>query len=131
MRAHVIEGGRVVNTIVVESLEFMPNLISAENGGQVGDLWNGEMFTTPPPIIPVPAAVSMRQARLALLAGGLLAGVDAAIASLPEPQKSQAAIAWEYSQEVRRQDGFVSMLGAALGLTEDQIDQLFVEASAL
>ena len=47
MRAHVIDNGRVVNTIVVNSLDDLPGLISAENGGTIGDTWDGETFTTP------------------------------------------------------------------------------------
>lgn len=84
---------------------------------------------TPPP--PIPAAVTMRQARLALLAAGLLPSVDAAIAALPEPQKSAAKIEWEYSQEVQRHNGLVSVLAPALGLSDEQIDALFVAAQTL
>lgn len=80
---------------------------------------------------PVPVSVTMRQARLALLNAGMLAGVDAAIAALDEPQKSQALIVWEYSQEVQRQDGLVVLLAAALSLTAEQIDQLFIQAATL
>lgn len=47
MRAHVIQDGVVTNTILVDSLDFMPNLVDASNGGKIGDLWDGESFTTP------------------------------------------------------------------------------------
>lgn len=79
----------------------------------------------------IPTEVTMRQARLALLAAGKLAGVDAAIASMPEPQKTAANIEWEYSNALQRSNPFVSQLGAALGLDESGIDALFVEASKL
>ena len=79
----------------------------------------------------VPAAVTMRQARLALLGAGLLDDIDAAINSLPSPQKEAAKIEWEYSQEVQRHNGFVSVLAPMLGLTEAQIGSLFVEAAKL
>jgi hypothetical protein len=43
MRAHVIENGIVVNTIDVDSLDFLPNLVDGENSGAIGDLYiNGE-----------------------------------------------------------------------------------------
>lgn len=47
MRAHVIENGVVVNTIEVEDLEVFPNLVDAELGGQIGDAWDDEVFTSP------------------------------------------------------------------------------------
>jgi hypothetical protein len=46
MRAHIIESGIVTNTIEVESLDFMPNLISGETGG-IGWSWDGETLTPP------------------------------------------------------------------------------------
>lgn len=50
MRAHVIEDGVVVNTILVDSLNLpVRKLIDASLGGKIGDLWNGEYFETPPP----------------------------------------------------------------------------------
>lgn len=79
----------------------------------------------------VPAAVTMRQARLALLGAGALAGVDAAINAMPEPTRSAAKIEWEYSQEVQRHNGFVAALGPALGMTNEQIDALFIAAAKL
>jgi len=79
----------------------------------------------------VPNSVTMRQARLALLAAGKLSQVDAAINSLPEPQRSEAKIEWEYSGEVLRNKPFVQSLGAALGLSNDDLDALFIEAVKL
>lgn len=80
---------------------------------------------------PVPQIVTMRQARLALLVAGKLSQVDTVIESLPEPHKSAARIEWDYSSEVQRDRPFVKQIGAALGYTDEQLDQLFVEASKL
>ena len=79
----------------------------------------------------VPSVVSMRQARLALLGAGFYDDVNAAIAGLPSPQKEAAQIEWEYATEVQRSSGLVPMMGAALSLTEAQLDSLFVTASTL
>ena len=79
----------------------------------------------------IPLVVTMRQARLALLSLNKLADVDAAIDALPEPQKSAAKIEWEYSQEVHRNKEFVQLLAPAIGLSESDLDNLFVEASKL
>lgn len=89
-------------------------------------------YVPPEPAPPyVPASVTMRQARLALLGAGLLASVDAAIDSLPNPQKEVARIEWEYAVEVQRSSGLVPMMGVALGLDDAALDALFIEAAAL
>jgi hypothetical protein len=93
-----------------------------------------EGWTAEPKVVeesPVPQVVSMRQARLALLAQGLLHMVDPAIASLPSPQKEAAEIEWEYSQEVQRTKPLVAVLGVMLGLNSTQLDDLFVLAKTL
>lgn len=90
-----------------------------------------EHLNPPAPPVGVPSVVTMRQARLALLGAGLLAQVDAAIDALPSPQKEAARIEWEYSQEVHRDRPFVALLGAAMGLSEQQLDDLFTVAATL
>lgn len=86
-------------------------------------------YVAPPPV--VPDAVTMRQARRALLGAGLLSQVNAAIASLPSPQKEAAAIDWEYAQEVERHNGLVPAMAQALGMTDAQLDALFIVADSL
>lgn len=81
--------------------------------------------------IAVPQSVTMRQARLALLGAGLLSSVDAAIAGMAEPDKTVAQITWEFAATVDRQFGMVPTLAAALGMTEAQIDALFIAAAQL
>ena len=66
MRAHLIENGMVVNTIEVESLDFLPNLIDASLGGAIGDSYDGENFTAPPP--PVPTREELKAQREAAVA---------------------------------------------------------------
>jgi len=79
----------------------------------------------------VPEQVTMRQARLALLGSGILTNVDIAINALPSPSKEAARIEWDYSSTVERHRGLVQSLGAAMGLTEAQLDNLFITAAAL
>jgi hypothetical protein len=78
-----------------------------------------------------PDRVTMRQARLALAVNALLQDVEGALAAMTEPDKTNATIEWEYSQYVDRGKQLVSLLGAALGLTDTQLDDLFIQASAL
>jgi hypothetical protein len=79
----------------------------------------------------VPQEVSMRQARLALLARGVLGQVDAAIESLPSPGREAARIEWDYSSVVARNSPLVEMMGGTLGLGDDALDDLFVSAASL
>ena len=48
MRAHIVENGIVTNTIEVELLDTLPNLLDASLGGTIGDLWDGTSFSSPP-----------------------------------------------------------------------------------
>ena len=79
----------------------------------------------------VPASVTMRQARLALLGAGLLDDVETVIDALPEPKRTVARIEWDYASEVHRASKFVTLLGAALGLDKQSLDDLFLKASEL
>ena len=133
MNAHQIGAdGVIFNTIVVDSIDAHPGLIDAALGGAIGDLWDGETFTPPlPPAPEVPQAVTMRQARLALLGAGLLSSVNTAVASMTGEQGDAARIEWEFSSEVRRTQPLVLAMGPILGLTDAQLDALFVAAAAL
>ena len=79
----------------------------------------------------VPIAVTMRQARLAMLGAGVLSAANDAIAAMEGVQGDAARIEWEYAQEVRRDAPLVAGMAAALGLSETQIDGLFVAAAGL
>ena len=86
-----------------------------------------EFITFEPIYNPVPQEITMRQARLVLLEHNLLANVQPAIDNLPEPAKTKAQIEWDYSNALQRNNSFVNVLGTALGLTDDDIDNLFIE----
>jgi hypothetical protein len=85
----------------------------------------------PPPPPAVPIEVTQRQARMALLSVGLLSTVEAAINALPDPPRTEARIAWDFSNTIQRSNPFVSQLAALLGFTESQLDELFITASGL
>jgi len=75
----------------------------------------------------IPQSVTMRQARLALLAAGLLDTVQAALAVASQADQ----IEWEFAAEVKRDYPLILNLAAGLGLTELQLDELFTAASKL
>jgi hypothetical protein len=74
----------------------------------------------------VPQVVTPRQARIALLAAGHLDAVEAAIAAAPRAVQ----IDWEYAIEIRRDNPVIAAMAATIGLTEAQIDALFIAAAA-
>jgi len=99
-----------------------------------GCFWRGDHWEIVPgevPVDPVPEVVTMRQARLALLGAGLLAQVNTAVANMPGAEGAAALIEWEYAQEVRRNSALVAGLSAALGLTDETLDNLYKVAAGL
>ena len=77
----------------------------------------------------VPYEVSMRQGRLALLQYNLLDTVNTIIARMPGIQGAAARIEWEYATGIKRSSALVAGLIPYLGLTEDQLDELFILAN--
>ncbi len=75
----------------------------------------------------VPQSITMRQARLALLAAGLLDDVIAAVAAMPQ----DVQIEWEYAAVLLRGNPLVLQVAQGLGWTSEQIDSLFLSAAAL
>lgn len=81
----------------------------------------------PPEPVHVPQVITIRQAKLALLAAGLLDDVDAAVSAADRATQ----IEWEYATEVRRDWPTLTAVQAVAGLTDEQVDGLFIAASAL
>ena len=71
--------------------------------------------------------VSPYQARMALKKAGLFVGVKEMIEALPEDDDIR--LAWDWAAAWERSSPFVGQLGAALGLTSEQIDGLFATAA--
>ena len=76
-------------------------------------------------------SVTMRQARLALFQSGHIARIQPFIDELPEPGRSLASIEWNSSGIVERNQHLVLTMGQSLGLTEDDLDDLFTFAATL
>jgi hypothetical protein len=71
-------------------------------------------------------SITPRQIRQALLLSGIdLTMIDAALDSLPEPEKSFARISWDYAVAFDRDDPMVENVGLMLGWTTEQIDALW------
>lgn len=79
-----------------------------------------------PPVV-VPSAVSPYQARAALFAAGLLDEVETAVTAAG----GQTKIAWEYAATIERHSAFITAMQPVLGMTGEQVDDLFIAASAI
>lgn len=80
-----------------------------------------------PQHIPVPQTLTIRQAKLILLQNNLLDDVDAAVAQADRSTQ----IEWEYATEVHRTWPTLITMASALGMTDAQLDQLFIEGAKL
>ncbi|MHA3884556.1 hypothetical protein [Stutzerimonas degradans] len=79
----------------------------------------------------IPQSVTMRQARLAMLNAGILDDVEAMIATMPGDDGAAARIDWEFARDVRRDWPLVEALGSRLGMSNEQIDDLFIYAGSI
>jgi len=85
-----------------------------------------------PPPSP-PPTLTARQLRLGLLSLGIRAAqVEEAIAYIPDEMTREVAlIEWEYATAFDRNSELVASIGAALGLSESQIDDSWAEFAKL
>jgi hypothetical protein len=131
----MIQDGVVVNVVEARPEEVDGTTIvdiTSTPAVFIGWTFADGVFTEPAPQPePVPAEVTMRQARIALSRAGLLSSVQTAINSLPEPTKTEAQIEWDYSNTVQRHNPFTRNLAGALGLNDAALDDLFRTADAL
>ena len=133
----LVENNIVVNLVIGDSAESFPDkeviLVQETAIPLVGWVYGVHGFEDPNPAPPppvaslVPQSVSRFQARVALYQSGHLATIDAYMA---DPATSVIAkMAWQDAQEFRRQSPTVLSLAQLLGLTETQLDDLFIFAS--
>lgn len=74
----------------------------------------------------VPQSITLRQARLYLLSIGLLDDLENII-----NQNRAYQIEWEYANQIERESSLVKILGQTLNLNDEQIDNMFMEASKI
>lgn len=85
----------------------------------------------PAPPKRVPRAIENWRAKTMLKLMGMDGAAEAAFAGLPEQERVVVETAWNQGAMLLRKSAAVNGVGAALGLTSAQIDQLFIEAAAL
>jgi hypothetical protein len=127
MNAHQLDAnGIIINTIVVEALDVLPNLVSADIGGSIGDsVIDGALIPrTAPPA--VPESIPKLNARLILIEAGCW---DDVVAFATE--QGPVALAFlEDAQTMRRDNALVNAWAASRGKT-DKLDGWFIAGAAL
>ncbi len=110
-----------------------PEMEGAQVARWTGQGWEllAERPAPPGAVVVVPGSVTMRQARQAMLSAGILAQVDALIAAMPGEEGESARIDWNHAREVKRDWPLIGALGPQIGLTEQQIDDLFIYAATV
>ena len=117
-----------IDVTTLEGEEQVRTMVAA---GKMVTIEGGWATVTDRPLREVPQSVTMRQAQRALLAVGKLDAVNAAIAAIPGDAGRAARIDWEKSSSVKRNWPLVASVGAALGMTDGEIDDLFRTAATL
>ena len=98
----------------------------------------GEPYTPPPPPSPEEIRAAMppltrRQLRLGLLQNNISTDdIEAAIAAIEDPtERAAAQIEWEDATQYLRTHPLIEQIGAALELTPEQIDAMWMAAVEL
>lgn len=143
----VVENNKVINVIVADA-DFV-SVYEANNPthqcveydefneddtkvARIGEVYVDGKFIAEVQPIAVPQSITMRQCRLQLITMGLDDDVENAIEAITDPtQKKIVRTEWEYAATVERHNGWIGTLGGSLGLSAEQLDDMFVEASGL
>ena len=97
-------------------------LVSQEEIEELGDVVK----------ILIPKSISKRQARQQLIIKGLYGNIQPIIDSIEDPtQRLLTQVFWEDSNTFERNNPTLVELGTALGLTEAELDMMFINASKL
>jgi len=80
---------------------------------------------------PVPQRVTPRQARLILFDTNLLDNVLSILDALPGREGERARLEWNSASEIDRVNPLFFLISAKLGLTEEDLDNLFIRTATL
>lgn len=95
---------------------------------KVTDSVTGEIYMT---FDPPSREVANWKLKAILDTMGLLPNISAAINSLPEPNKTFANYAWEYSQTFDQYSPTVKLIQTACNLTDEQVNTIFNQAESI
>ncbi len=124
-----------VDMTTVRNTQYAPDMSYA-----IGESDNPQLPTATPAEIdavtaanaPVPESVTKRQGRQQMILMGIIGMVQPAIDAIEDPiQRALVQSFWDDSSDYEREHPQMVELAAAIGITESQLDQAFVQASRL
>lgn len=124
--ARRIKDGSIIATIDGAEVSVPDDMASALR--QKLAKWEAKGNSIADYVEPVPQSVTMAQARIVLQMTGQLVAIQAGLEALEEPQRSVALTAWEYAPTVSRNGSLVQTLSAQFGMSEEDLDALFIAA---
>jgi len=115
-----------------EGLKIADSFDTPEGKVRVGEEYFNEdgtqqLFNTEDAVSIPPSVITPLQARKALRASGLYTQVTEYIQTLTEEEQEE----WEYAVQIERTNPILVKGSAALGLTEEQLDSLFILGASL
>ena len=97
------------------------------------DIENQVAYETGDPVVVVPQTISQMGMRLQLILSGIpIASIYAMINAIPDvAQKERVYSKWEYAVYFHRNDATLNQMATALGLTQLQVDNLFINGNKI
>jgi hypothetical protein len=91
-----------------------------------------ENGAAPAALAPVPESIGPAQIRIALRRIGVTSGqIYALISALPAEAQDDARDLWDYATVIRRDHALIATLAAGLGLSAEQVDDVFRAAATI
>jgi hypothetical protein len=109
--------------------ERVLQVLGTDPAATLQTLCNGEDL--PPPPVRIPREIANWRARAILDISGLLPSVEASLAAMTGEAGVVVRTAWQSGAPLARRGPTVSALAPALGLTEEQVDSMFIAAATL
>lgn len=126
----VIIAGQIVNTIQWDGTTPWTPPLGATIMLLETALADGYAHAPRPPS--VPDSLSPTQLRIWLLRAGKLEQVNTLIASDPDPlRRTEKEQRWDYALAIPRSHPLVLEIGEALGMTDEEMDDAFIQAASL
>lgn len=126
MKALIIEDTIIKNVVIVD--ELTEGFEEYVDGAEIGDSIIDGLLIKMQKKQEVPQSISPRQIRQQLTAIGLRQAVEEYVASSSDYNLKDW---WEYSTSFDRNNEILISASSLLGLTDAQVDDLFIEASKL